>query len=301
MFYNQTQIMAERLVTPEILQTRSDAIIKGIQRAIDNGLNPSKLREIEINQRSKLHHRELLGVSLGLKPLFAEFGPQGTPSVYGTYSFSSFPQEKDKGIETSWHNGFVWNPAMVNTVFQGHKELIPDNVYVNPYNKKWFSNLLASLQLFASEPNAPEQANVLLGLLYGYPKEAARLFSKYGVRVGDDMDKIYSKAHSSGRKLSWKPPISTLQLAENTSGVRDDLARLTQLPEFAPEELGVDKEVIDYALLVRNADIPYFPFATIMNRKTGNHITHDEEAKMRREYETSRMDEKLNRLLSSIQ
>lgn len=301
--YN-TRTMAERLVTPEILQARSDAIIKGIQRSIDNGLDPSKLQEIENNHRSRLHHRDLFGLYLGLKPLFREFGPLGTPSVYGTYNpddanayLQYLPQEKDTGIRTLWDKRCVWNPALVASIFEENSELIPGNVYVNPYDTGWFSNLVIHLH----EPYAPEEARVLLGLIYGYPKDATRLFSKYGgLQVRDAMNVILYKADSRGDKLPWEPPIGTMQLAENINGVRDDLDRLIQLPGFTPEELGVDKDVIDYALLVRNADIPYFPFATILNPQTGRHITFDEEAKMRRDYEASKMDEKLSHLLSSV-
>lgn len=293
MLYN-VQTMTERFVTPEILQTRSDAIIKGIQRGIDNGLDPRELQEIEGHQWSRWHHRDLFGVYLGLKPLFKEFGPHGIPQVYKTYKpdgtdtyLKYLPKEKDTGIRTLWDNGCVWNPAMVASVFEEHPAIFPDNAYLNPYDKEWFSNLIIDLH----KPNMPEEVEVLAGLLYGYPENAAHLFSKFGgFQIRDTMAKL----------LPWNPAISSMQLAENTNGVRDDLARLTQLPGFAPEELGIDKDVIDYALLVRNADIPYFPFATVLNPETGRHITHNEEAKMRRDYEASKMDEKLSRLLSSV-
>lgn len=296
--------MTERLVTPEILQARSDAIIKGIQRAIDNGLDPHKLKEIENHQWSRWHHRDLFGVYLGIKPLFKEFGPDGIPHVYKTYKpddtdtyLQYLPQEKDTGIRALWDNGFVWNPAMAVSIFEEHQDILPDNFNLNPYDKEWFLNLIINLH----EPNIPEEAEVLLGLLYGYPENAARLFSKFGgFKVRNAMDAIYYRADSRRHNLPWKPPIGAMQLAVNLNGVRDDLARFIQLPGFAPEELGVDKEVIDYALLVRNADTPYFPFATILGPEIGRHITHEEEIKMRRDYEVSKMDEKLSRLLSPV-
>jgi hypothetical protein len=296
--------MKESLLTAEILQTRSDAIVNGIQKAIENGLDPRKLQEIESNQWSRWHHRDLFGVYLGLKPLFREFGPHGIPQVYKTYKpddtdtyLQYLPQEKDTGVRTLWNNGLVLNPMLVASIFDKHRKILTDNDFLNPHDEEEFTKTITILH----GPHMPEEADVLLGLLYGYPESAASLFSKFGgLKVRDIMNKIWYEADYRGHKLPYTPPIGTMHLADNANGVRDDLARLIQLPGFAPEELGINKDVIDYALLVRSADIPYFPFATIMNSETGRHITHNEEAKMRRDYEASKMDEKLIRLLSSV-
>lgn len=275
----------ERGLAPELLQSRSDAIIASYRKMFDAGLSPDTLRAIEAEYPRE--HRDMLQVFLGLKPV-AGFLQTVIPRFLQEDNYLSFfPGERQLGIEVmSDVNGCVWNPKQVEKIFRDTKNreavLAVNSFGEIPHPRSmFFSQFLA----FVSRPDIGEQPIFLAGLLYGYPRRSSLLFSKYRGLVLDAVGVVAEKAAQKGLQHSLPDTTSIAAVVENREGLRDEFMRVANLVGFQ------ERAVIAYIESLRYSQTPGFPYVT------SGPVTREETSWIQL-YNASGLERKLTNLLS---
>lgn len=168
--------MAEvKLLGPELLQARSDTIIKGVNTAFSHGLNKAAIRQLQVENPTQ--HRNMFEVYLGLKSIFIDLSTPDVsqPSVFKTYCdpygsdfLQYFPKAKDTGVPILYDRGVgeIWNPDMVGEILSENLSLLGKH-HLDPNDPVGFANFL----LYTDTLTATHKHKVLQGVLFGYPKE----------------------------------------------------------------------------------------------------------------------------------
>lgn len=277
--------MHDRLITPEVLQRRSDAIILNMHSMVRNGMDPKWIRDLE--KESPRRRKDLTQVQLGTKPAaihlaepFETFG-----DLLGEKSFLSyFPSEKDTGIIVVFDQETVsvWNPDLVIKTLNDHPEYsegIP-----SPYDHSSFAD-------FLEKQGPSKKEGIAFGLLLGYPQIAVERFVEYNGSAWDAANFLWEKAATFGIPILAPEPLVLLDLHETSTlhnpEIKKEFIRLAKLFQYP------DQEIIEYVASLRPADVPGWQFLT-----SGN-LTTKEEQQMREAYDASRFDAKLDRFLTS--
>lgn len=286
--------MSTRALSVEILQQRSDAIILGMRKAVDNGMNPKFFRHLEDGNPRK--HRDLVQVYLGIKPCatyltdvmdYYDTKPYGQRDNIGHLKF--FPTADDTGITvlTDSVSCSVWNPEQVTEILANHRDL-KDRVQTNPSNRDEFGDLLGSFY------DSVRAEDILLqGVILGYPRSAVEAFVNYYGTAIEVAQQIWQQAIIRGACPQTYPPEIPLFDLHDAPGIYDPkikrefvrLARLIGYPNI---------DVINYIEGLRVAEVPGWQFFT------SGDFTLNDENKMREQFAASQFDTKFAGLLKDF-
>lgn len=284
--------MAEKIIPAEILQQRSDTIILGMRRMVKAGADPKFLRYLEDDSPRK--HRDLIQVYLGIKPCATQL-----IDVFDFYSVGDdlddmgyleyFPQEKDTGVKVSVH-GYscsVWNPDLVTEVLEEHNDL-KAMVHVSPADHKGFGKFIDSLYF-----GKKREDFVLHGIILGYPRIAAEMFTDYNGLATSTAQKLWRTAVTRGIIPQTQAPNPFLWDLNDEGGIqeqaiRDEFVRLARRIGYPNTDL------VNYVQGLRMADVPGWQFLT------SGDATLPQEQRIRDQFAASGFDAKFARFLEGL-
>lgn len=274
--------------TPDaVLVKRADALANSYQRMVRTGSNLHLLRD----SLQTPAHEDFLLVQLGLKPsaviLYDVFDALH-PSQKVNYI--KFLPQRGEIMVNEWA-GAIWNTRLVSSILDENADIAntlvkedstADFYFTNPTDPN-FGNFLG----YISDDEASQRANLLSGLLHGYPREAVEPFANYRLQVFRLIDEIAERAESVGVSF-LEDGMYSFRMVQEDMDFKNQLIALAEQFRFGTPEL------IDFIRRVRSAQAPGFKYSVVEDYPT------EHEQLLTERFARSKVMTKLNRTIRGI-